>query len=106
VTLLRQRKLKDLLAAIPAYPLIRGALPFDAARRDALGKAVGAAVSSLAAKGVTTVDGWRLAYEDGWALVRFSGTEPKVRVTAEAREAKRAQEIYDRVFAAVKGALA
>jgi len=60
----------------------------------------------IPAKEVLTLDGWRLRFDDGWALVRFSGTEPKVRLTAEARDVVRAQEIYDRVLAAVKGAIA
>ncbi|MEK6851712.1 MAG: phosphoglucosamine mutase [Candidatus Thermoplasmatota archaeon] len=105
VSLLKERTLKDLLAAIPAYPVVRGALPFDAAKREALSAAVSRAVSGLAANEVTTLDGWRLAFDDGWALVRFSGTEPKVRVTAEARDVARAKAIYDRVLAAVQGAL-
>jgi phosphoglucosamine mutase len=32
-----------------------------------------------------TVDGFRAEFEDGWFLVRLSGTEPKVRVAVEAR---------------------
>ncbi len=40
-------------------------------------------------------DGIRLAFEDGWLLVRPSGTEPKIRITAEARTEARAQELYN-----------
>ena len=105
VSLLRERTLKEILAAIPAYPVVRGALPFDAAKRETLSASLSHAVSGLAANEVTTLDGWRLAFDDGWALVRLSGTEPKVRVTAEARDVTRAKAIYDRVFAAVQGAV-
>ena len=106
VTLVTERPLKDWIAEVPAYPLVRSALPFEPSRREALVKAVGVAVSAIPAKEVITLDGWRLKFDDGWALVRFSGTEPKVRVTAEAREVVRAKAIHDRVFGAVKGALA
>jgi phosphoglucosamine mutase len=44
-----------------------------------------------------TLDGFRADYEEGWFLVRISGTEPKLRVTAEARseeELKRLKGIY------------
>ena len=33
-----------------------------------------------------TLDGFRAEYPDGWFLVRLSGTEPKLRVTVEARD--------------------
>ena len=42
---------------------------------------------------VNTTDGLRLELPDAWVLVRPSGTEPVVRVTAEAVEQKRAVEL-------------
>jgi len=42
---------------------------------------------------LTRIDGVRLGLEDGWVLVRASGTEPIIRVTAEARTPGRANEI-------------
>jgi phosphomannomutase/phosphoglucomutase len=40
-----------------------------------------------------TIDGYRLDYGDAWVLVRPSGTEPVVRVYAEARDADRAEAL-------------
>jgi phosphomannomutase/phosphoglucomutase len=55
---------------------------------------------------VSTLDGWRLQFADGWALVRFSGTEPKIRVLAESRTEPRAREIYAAVLSSARGAAA
>jgi phosphoglucosamine mutase len=41
-------------------------------------------------------DGVRLASEDGWCLVRASGTEPKIRFTAEGRTLQKAKEMMER----------
>jgi len=40
------------------------------------------------ARRLTDMDGVRVDYEDGWFLVRASGTEPKVRVFSEGRRIK------------------
>jgi phosphomannomutase/phosphoglucomutase len=42
---------------------------------------------------LTTIDGYRLDYGDAWVLARPSGTEPLVRVYAEARSRDRASEL-------------
>ncbi|MGM0370899.1 MAG: phosphopentomutase/phosphoglucosamine mutase [Halobacteriota archaeon] len=44
---------------------------------------------------VTELDGVRVDTADGWFLVRASGTEPLVRLTAEARTEQRATELLE-----------
>ncbi|MDD5083154.1 MAG: phosphoglucosamine mutase, partial [Dehalococcoidales bacterium] len=51
---------------------------------------------------VSDVDGTRLVFEDGWLLVRASGTEPKIRITAEARTEARVRQIYNDGIRAVQ----
>ena len=40
-----------------------------------------------------TVDGVKIWYEDGWTLIRPSGTEPIFRIFAEAKKQERAEEL-------------
>ena len=46
---------------------------------------------------VRTLDGVRADLGDAWFLVRASGTQPLVRITAEAREKARAKEVFETV---------
>ena len=52
-----------------------------------------------------TIDGYRLDYGDAWVLARPSGTEPVIRVYAEAREETRARELLDGMVRAIEAAM-
>jgi phosphomannomutase len=42
---------------------------------------------------VSLLDGIKIATEDWWLLLRSSGTEPTIRVTAEAKDEKKAKDL-------------
>jgi phosphoglucosamine mutase len=70
------------LDAMPSYPILRESFACDTARETVL--ALGA---------TSPTDGIRIAKEDGWFLIRASGTEPKIRITAEAKSPAKAKEM-------------
>lgn len=70
-------------------------LPLGPVPREAFRERVAAYVPPGAER-TSRVDGLRVDADDGWFLVRPSGTEPVVRVTAEARDADDAQRLLHR----------
>ena len=54
-------------------------------------------------KDVTTLDGVRVDFPDGWVLVRPSNTSPFVRLTAEAKDAKTLKRLMEKFSGIVRG---
>lgn len=52
---------------------------------------------------IDTTDGVKIWYDDGWLLVRPSGTEPIIRVFAEAQTEERANELLKQGTNLTKG---
>lgn len=59
-------------------------------------------VAANADAALDTTDGYRLDYGDAWVLARPSGTEPVMRVYAEARDRSRADNLAERMLTALE----
>ncbi|MEZ0393872.1 MAG: phosphoglucomutase [Desulfurococcaceae archaeon] len=104
------RRLSKILEerGIPDYPWDRRSYSFDPP--DVRGAVYEALIEEL--KGalgepaeVTEIDGTRYDYDDGsWILVRLSGTEPKLRIYAEAMDRERLSSIVSIVENIVRAA--
>jgi len=96
-----QYRLSELVDAVPVYPLRRGSVGSDGLDKARLESGL----KALKPKAITNTDGFKLDFTDGWLLVRPSGTEPKIRLTAEARTEARAQALYNEGLRAVESSM-
>lgn len=84
VDIVNKKKLSELREELPRYATKRGTLPCANEKKAELMNKVKNKLKPLGK--VLDIDGIRVEMENGWVLVRPSGTEAKVRITAEARE--------------------
>jgi phosphoglucosamine mutase len=91
-------KLSSIVDGIPEYPIIRGSEPSNNIELPQIIEAL----SSLKSSRIDLSDGCKIMFEDGWILCRPSGTEPKIRITAEAKNRERARELYDNAVKLIK----
>lgn len=82
------------LDAMPRYTILRDSVVSDKAKDAVLG--LGAA---------SATDGIRCATEDGWYLIRASGTEPKIRCTAEGKTQASAKQMLEEGMSVIKKAI-
>ncbi len=99
------RPLADLLSELPRYSLVKERIACPTELRPQVVEWVGKKFEKEADR-IVTIDGVKVFQNGGWMLLRPSGTEPLLRLFAEAKDPKRARELADAGLAAVHEALA
>jgi phosphomannomutase len=84
------KKLSEIVASYPRYSIVKDKLDRPSAPLNNVYDSLRAAFSDAE---VDTQDGLRLTWPDRWVHVRPSGTEPIVRVIAEAPSTKEAEDL-------------
>ncbi len=100
VAIASKESIADQIAQFPKYYTVRGASACE--EGDEVMSSIAEELSALNYVQITTTDGTRLDFEEGWLLVRKSGTEPKIRITAEARDKETAKGLYNRADTIVR----
>ncbi|MFB6070348.1 MAG: phosphoglucosamine mutase [Halanaeroarchaeum sp.] len=104
--LVAERPASEVVAPYDGYENVRVNVEYETeAQREALVDAAERMASEATDAEVTTIDGYRLDYGDAWVLVRPSGTEPVVRIYAEAGDRDRAEALSSEAAAALRDAL-
>ncbi|OGS56660.1 MAG: phosphoglucosamine mutase [Euryarchaeota archaeon RBG_19FT_COMBO_56_21] len=102
VELVEEKKLSELRKAIPCYPILRDHVEFDPKNREKILHGIERELKGIECESMLTMDGHRLQFKEGWALIRPSGTEPRIRFLAEARSDALASDIMAIISKAVR----
>lgn len=86
--------LSKLVDSLPRYHQLKRAIDCpNRLKKSVINHVLSAASSEYPDADLITLDGVKIVFEDGWLLLRPSGTEPVFRCFAEARTKKRAREL-------------
>lgn len=102
LTLLTDQSVSEVVAPYSGYHNVRRKVNYDDPDHRSAMLEAARERARMADAELDTTDGYRLDYGDAWVLVRPSGTEPVVRIYAEARTADRAVELADAMERALR----
>lgn len=85
--------LSEMNAKIPAYSQYKTKTPCPNDMKESV---LGRLLEEAGGRNVDTTDGLKIFLDDGWVLVRPSGTEPIFRIFSEAKTPERATDIAER----------
>ena len=100
-------ELEEFLRETPTYPLSREKLECPENKKESALKFISSNYRDTFnnVQSINTVDGVRLELEEGWVLIRPSGTEPLIRITVEAKTKQYVREYMDKGIILIKKSL-
>ena len=88
----KKGSLEEQVNSLPKYHTIKYVLPCP---NDVKERLLSMLKEKHSKDNVNDLDGIRIDYDNGWAIMRPSGTEPKFRITSESKDEKVAKERAD-----------
>ena len=95
----KEQNISEIVEKLPSYPIIRDSIAVDSLVDM---KYISEGIKELKAIRIDKTDGYRVSFKDGWLLIRPSGTEPKIRITAEGKTVESTENIYARGIELIK----
>ncbi|HQT44999.1 MAG TPA: phosphoglucosamine mutase, partial [Candidatus Micrarchaeota archaeon] len=97
----KKGSMSALAGAIKPYPIYRAKFPCESDAKKQAMKHIAGEIKAIGGT-LNGMDGIRKDFEDGWFLIRPSGTEPAIRLTLECKTQKRLDELKGKLESIMK----
>ncbi len=85
-----------------AYPMKKESIKIERGKIEEIMKRIDGELEKMNYVNMIKIDGYRIEFEDSWALIRASGTEPKIRITVEGRKKEEIEKRWNEIITIVK----